>query len=249
MPSGRLRWFTLSAVLLASAALQAEAPRGTAAEIAISPVQGARLRAAVLPDMQAFGTLDANGDGYLVRGELDPDFCAQFEVVDLNKDGLISAMEYQIHAERRSLMADIVKAYMLREDKNRDGLLSRTEFKGRPAAFVWADVDENNTLHHAELMRMVGSDDTFQYNAELFFKSHDLDRDGAIVIDEWTKVESNRALFSGIDLSGNDVLMPDEVFTFLYRYERRLDVPAAKARVERRHQEERRYIPSSEGQG
>jgi len=234
-----------TAALLTCSLVWSDAPRGEAAPLEIMPGKGSKPRAAVHPDMNAFATLDLNRDGYLAPNETDPDFCAQFAVVDRNLDGLISPTEYQLHAERRALMVEVVKAYMLREDENNDGLLSRAEFHGRPAAFVWADQDENNVLHHEELMRMIGSADTFQYDVELYFSSHDLDSDGAIVIDEWNGVEKSRELFRAIDTDRNQVLMPDEVFSFLYRYERRLNAPV----VEKKEMKEKTYKPSNQGQG
>lgn len=223
----------------------AEAPRGSAASFEIDPGKSMP-HAAWMPDMNAFEELDASRDGFLTPNELDPEFCAQFDVVDGNNDGMISPLEYQIHAQRRSLMSRIVQSYMLRTDKDRDGLLARNEFRGRPAAFVWADQDENNVLHHEELMRLIGSEQTFQYDVKTFFKAHDLDSDGTIVIDEWKDVEDNLDLFRQMDSDGNAVLMPDEAFWFLYRYERRIE-PRAIERVEEVIEE--KFVPSTEGQG
>lgn len=222
MRKGIFGFFIFVTTVAGATAARGEAPRGESVRLEIEPMGGLRPHVAVLPQMNAFAALDANCDGWLVKAELDDDFCAQFPIVDRDGDGRLSPIEYELHAERRSLMADIIKALMTRWDEDMDGLLSRAEFQGRPASFVEADQDENNLLHHEELMRLVGSARTFQYDPQLFFEAHDLDSDGAVVIDEWTKVEPDTALFQFIDGDGNGVIMPRETFYFLYHYERRL---------------------------
>jgi len=207
----------------------------------------------ILADVHAFATLDRDRDGLLTPQEIGPQFCAMFPIIDLNGDGFVSKSEYMEHAQRRSLIADIVKAYMLRWDKDRDGLLQREEFVGSPAAFVYADQDENNVLHNAELMRLIGSDMMIQYDPEQFFRAHDLDADGIISASEWRKIERSGDLFTAMDYSGNCVLTFGEVHAFLYRYERRLSPLAEmKGKTTRTIINEEKpgdFLRSSEGQG
>ena len=203
-------------------------------------------------ELKTFAALDANDDAYLERAEMGQEFCAMFDIVDADGDDRISPAEYNEHARRISLIADIVKAFMIRWDKNRDGLLTRKEFEGRPGAFVYADLDEDNVLYHRELMRLIGSDQMIQYDPVLYFETHDLDSDGLISQREWQKVEPDLSLFRQIDVSNNRVLLPAEVRSFLYRYERRLaplDEKRAKKTTIHEEEREERYVRSEEGQG
>ncbi|MCX7017189.1 MAG: EF-hand domain-containing protein [Candidatus Sumerlaeota bacterium] len=181
------------------------------------------LRRTVLDDAQpAFTVMDKNHDGKVTLKEFGESRAVAFREFDKNGDGVLTLDEYKAMAERRDLLAAMVVAYMVRWDANRDGLLQKSEFHGRPGAFVEADKDENNVLHHAELVALLANSKPLQYSPELFFKAHDLDGDGVITESEWLGVEKDSALFDFIDANGDGMLRMPEVQNFLFRYERRL---------------------------
>jgi Ca2+-binding EF-hand superfamily protein len=168
-----------------------------------------------------FAELDRNGDGVVSSKEFGKGRKEAFKIFDADGDGKISREEYEVRSERAFLTADLVFAYMFRWDADRNGLLEKSEFRGRPAAFVEADKDENNVLHHAELMALLSSKKPIQYSGKKFFAPHDLDGDGLIGEREWEKLERDRELFVLMDGDRDGALTIEEVEYFLFCYERR----------------------------
>ncbi|OPZ20969.1 MAG: transaldolase/EF-hand domain-containing protein [candidate division BRC1 bacterium ADurb.BinA364] len=169
-----------------------------------------------------FDKLDANGDRRITLGEFGSERVSAFRDFDANGDKAIDAGEYLAGKRRASLMADLAIAYMIRWDEDRNGLLERREFRGRPAAFTEADADENNRLHLAELMAMLRDTSPLQYSPDKFLAAHDLDGDGLVDEREWLKTESDETLFRLIDADRDGTMTLEEAKTFLFRYERRL---------------------------
>ena len=215
-----LSFIATSIVLLAASSWPGEAAPG--ASVSLEEYRDS-LRRAGLDDAQpAFAVMDANHDGQVTPQEFGKDRAAAFREFDRNGDGFVTLDEYRAMAQRRDTLASMVVAYMIRWDSNRDGLLQRNEFHGRPGAFVEADKDENNVLHHAELMALLANSKPLQYAPELLFQAHDLDGDGAITEREWLDVEKDSTLFRLMDANGDGMLRLPEAADFLFRYERRL---------------------------
>jgi len=219
-----LRMSTMAAaaacVLWAAGARGAEAPAGAA--VSLEDYQ-ASLRKALGDDgLPAFAVLDKNQDGKVTPAEFGAERKAAFREFDTDGDGVIQRQECQDAARKRDLLADLVVACMVRWDKNRDGLLDKSEFRGRPGAFVEADEDQNNVLHHAELLALIRNSKPLQYSPARFMQAHDLDGDGLVSHREWLKVEKSEALFAAIDMDHDGTARLPEVETFLFRYERRL---------------------------
>jgi len=108
---------------------------------------------------------------------------------------------------------------MMRWDEDRDGLLSKREYQGRPVAFVEADVNEDNVLHYVELTTLLGSGKPVHYSPYRFIKERDHNSDGLIDRLEWPKANPDAILFYEIDLNANNILTREEVESYLFNYE------------------------------
>jgi EF hand len=94
---------------------------------------------------QQFARFDANGDGFISRGEF-PGNATSFDRFDLNRDGAISRAEInQVLPDRASVERE-VRGY----DRNGDGIISRAEFPGNDNAFSRLDRNGDGVLTGAD---------------------------------------------------------------------------------------------------
>jgi len=137
------------AVVLAATALRAQAPP--------TPEQRKFLA-------DTFARYDRSGDGKLVREEF-PGSDTQFAEIDADRNGQVSAAEFEASATAGALLAAFEAARkeprpradfaelsarrlraVFRFDKNRDGTVTRDEWTGSDVAFRSADLDGNGVL-------------------------------------------------------------------------------------------------------
>ena len=109
----------------------------------------ARQRAAILQ------RLDKNHDGSISRDEW-PRAPQAFDRLDANKDNVLSADEISRaprlrQARTRQLRVRLVRARLRRLDVNKDRVISRDEWRGKPERFDRLDVNKDGQLTVAEI--------------------------------------------------------------------------------------------------
>jgi Ca2+-binding EF-hand superfamily protein len=112
------------------------------------------VRRILAADEEAFRRIDANHDGYISREEATkapaPLLAANFDAIDINKDGKLSPQEAGAFWQmRRRGIARLMAA-----DKNHDGALSKEEvkdFPGLAADFDKIDADHNGKITMQEI--------------------------------------------------------------------------------------------------
>jgi len=148
------RLFVAGAVVLAMAASSAAA-QGRAQGPAGQRLQQARAR----QQAAVFQRLDKNNDGSLSRDEW-PRAQQAFDRVDANKDGVLSreetgklggAVQRVRQARGRQARVRVAKMRVRRMDGNRDRVISRNEWKGRPEPFDRLDTNKDGQLTPAEI--------------------------------------------------------------------------------------------------
>jgi Ca2+-binding EF-hand superfamily protein len=133
-----------------------------------------------------FGQLDHNGDNRISRQEWHYDL-ETFQRVDRNRDGVISRAEFLDTAfddDRGDLFDNL--------DVNGNNRVEIAEWHGSRAAFDWIDRNRDGVLSRTEMVSGdAGSDDQF--------RSLDINGDGSIGLNEWhwsrasfTQLDRNR---------------------------------------------------------
>lgn len=90
-----------------------------------------------------FNELDRNKDGVITYDEWSPNSRRSFEALDLNQDGKLTRDEF--YNERRYPVS------VFRElDKNNDGMISRSEWRGSSESFNKLDTNGDNMLSEDE---------------------------------------------------------------------------------------------------
>lgn len=97
-----------------------------------------------------FESLDANGDGRLVRAELDAHMKTRFERRDTNGDGVLSREELTAQAQTNASAR--LDRMLARVDTNKDGVISFEEMSAARGGrmFQRADADEDGAISKAE---------------------------------------------------------------------------------------------------
>ncbi len=161
--------------------------------------------------------MDTDGDGVITRSEWRGN-AQSFRNHDTNRDGVLSGDEIWVERGRydRDAMFD-------RTDRNNDGAISRTEWRGDRDTFERLDRNNDGVIVRGELPDNEFDDEGFTRPA---FSTLDRNSNGVITSGEWTRrVDEFRAL----DGDGDGVLTEQE-----YRQGRDIvDTPAYRAGRER----------------
>jgi Ca2+-binding EF-hand superfamily protein len=99
--------------------------------------------------------LDKDGDGKISRAEW-PREAQTFDRLDANKDEMLSGEEIGKVATARQLRmrqarARVVRARLRRLDTNKDHVISRDEWRGKPEVFDRLDANKDGQLTPAEI--------------------------------------------------------------------------------------------------
>jgi Ca2+-binding EF-hand superfamily protein len=138
-----------------------------------------------------FQGMDRNGDGVITRDEWNGND-RSFQNQDWNGDGKLSGEEVRVGGRREAAQNRTDRFSDL--DTNKDGRLSRTEWRGGAALFDVLDTDRDGILTRAEA---VGTPDgRGRANGNDEFRGIDVNHDGAITRDEW---QWNTAAFVRLD--------------------------------------------------
>ncbi len=190
-----------------------------------------------------FARYDSDKNGSVVRKEF-PGSDAQFKAMDRDKNGKISFEEYKSSAAARRLLAarnreasearpradqDERRARQLRQlarfDPNRDGRITRDEWKGAPSAFADLDVDRSGVIDRKDKQIAMRAADakkkgtydelapqfkTYLPSPEEIFKRHDKNKDQLLTKAE-VAGEKFAVLFRLADRNADSKLDTDEV--------------------------------------
>ena len=134
-----------------------------------------------------FKGMDRNGDGRITRAEWRGS-AQSFKAHDWNGDGVLSGEEVREGAKRqgrkeRDSADDYGDDRFQDQDDNRDGRISRAEWRGTAERFAVLDRDRNGFLTENEA-------DGNEPPADLF-SSVDVNRDGSIARQEWQWSQSS----------------------------------------------------------
>jgi Ca2+-binding EF-hand superfamily protein len=127
------------------------------------------------PEEARFDRADANGNGVLERREWSG--AEGLERSDRNNDGVITLQEYL-----NPPPATYRDAFFEEMDHNEDGLLSRWEWHGEPAAFDRRDRNDDGLVTTWEFSHPQPGEST----SDVRFRELDRDHDGLIEHSEWT---------------------------------------------------------------
>jgi phycobilisome linker polypeptide/uncharacterized protein DUF4214/EF hand domain-containing protein len=158
-----------------------------------------------------FAGMDRNGDGVITRAEWrgnDQSFRNQ----DWNNDGVLSGDEVNPGAQRWPARTDAEREARRAErfatlDVNDNGRIEAREWDGTVAAFNRLDVNNDNILSRAEMVRP-GLDDVDSADQRQRFDSLDLNRNGRIEAREW---DGTVAAFYRLDVNDDNVLTRAEM--------------------------------------
>jgi Ca2+-binding EF-hand superfamily protein len=157
--------------------------------------------------------LDKNGDRKISEDEVPERAKAFFKKLDKNKDGVVDVAEMKSMqgAGRRRGGADWAKRIRTM-DVDKNGSVSREEWKGRPDSFARLDSDKDGVLSGKEI-------DAFAKRAtkrggwknrpgDALFRRLDVDKDKRISKAEW---KLNPELFARFDANADGYISLDEV--------------------------------------
>ena len=167
--------------------------------------------------------LDKNGDGKISGDEFPARGGAGWKRMDRNGDGVVDTAELTaaFEARARGRGGDIGKR-ILGMDANKDGVVSREEWKGKPKYFDSIDTDKDGVLSKQEIdalaKRAQRRGRWKSRPSDALFRRMDADGDKKITKEEW---KLNPDLFARFDANSDGVITPDEVMPS----DRRNEVP------------------------
>jgi Ca2+-binding EF-hand superfamily protein len=156
--------------------------------------------AAVLPAEDDYARLDQNRDGVVSRVEWTRS--DNFRRYDRDNDGVVTRDEY-----RNPVDPNAPEGRFVDEDLNRDGVISRGEWRSSRGAFDALDVDRDGVLTAAEYSR-IGSANLGTWQAR--FDALDRNHDGTVSRFEW---RGETASFGTADLNNDNVVSREEYAT------------------------------------
>jgi Ca2+-binding EF-hand superfamily protein len=156
----------------------------------------------------AFEKLDANADGVLERAEIPDEGLPAFERLlkrgDGNADAKLDATELRALGERaRQLAGPAGGGRLAAMDANKDGRISRDEFRGPAPLFDRLDADKDGMLSGKEMRPRAGSRTRPGAATSPRRGAIDRDGDGKVTRDEF---RGPATLFDRLDSNGDGIL-------------------------------------------
>jgi Ca2+-binding EF-hand superfamily protein len=172
-----------------NAPAQAPAPGTVTTEVPLTPVD-------------AFATMDRNGNGVIDRGEwrsaLAP---ASFARLDRNHDGVVTRDEFA-----NPLPYDSAEARFGAMDVNNNGYINRNEWRGESLSFDAVDRNGDNRITMDEYLSQASFGPGYA-TLESRFAQLDRNRNGWLSRGEW---RGERLSFDAVDRNGDNRITRDE---------------------------------------
>jgi Ca2+-binding EF-hand superfamily protein len=122
-----------------------------AASAVASPSAAAQSLSEMARAREQLRDADDNGDAIVTRAEFQAHANAQWAKMDRDRDGYFTRADLPVYAKAK-WDADPAAALRRRADTNRDGRISRGEFRARHAlAFEIGDSNRNGTVSKSEM--------------------------------------------------------------------------------------------------
>ena len=166
---------------------------------------------------------DKDGDGKLTAGELVTPGAdgqkgrARFNLKksDKNGDGAIDLNELTMvlaQAQKRGQRGRnprMLRQALQRMDADKDGRITRKEWRGRKETFARLDADKDGAVTKQEIEKFVATMKRWRgAGGEAIFRRWDGNKDGKITLDEW---RGRKEFFARFDRNKDGVITPDEV--------------------------------------
>jgi Ca2+-binding EF-hand superfamily protein len=189
------------------------------------PMDAEQLRAFA---KQLMGRFDKDGDGKLSKEELPKQIAGgrgprrpglDLARADKNKDGYVDLLELIVALEQagaggrgRRGGPRMLKQLMERFDADKDGRVTREEWKGRPEIFARLDTNKDGAITKDEIEQAVQRMGRWRgRGGDAVLRRWDTNKDGSISREEW---RLDKAFFDRFDRNKDGVLRADELVVF-----------------------------------